>query len=151
MIPNGRTLRLSEDYRKSALKLLMDFVSWKHSSLHYLTIIYNTVQDIILKLLSYVEWNAILQYIKLRLLNCFRFPLWIGFFVTFGVCCINMTNTILGCTTVPKDIGTLTCSSYQNYVNHLKGTYSQIVMLKRIYNKFVNIKITYLLKSCYEL
>lgn len=60
-----------------------------------------------------------------------------------------MTNTILGYTTVPKDIGTLYCSSYQNYVDNLKGNYSQIVMLKRIYNKFVNIKITYLLKRFY--
>lgn len=142
-------LRLSGDYRKSALKLLMDFVSLKLSSLHYLTIIYINVQGIILKLLPYVEWNAFLQYIELRLLNCFRFPLWISFFATFGVCCINMTNTILGYTTVPKDISTLYCSSYQNYADNLKGNYSLIFMLIRIYNKFVNIKITYLIKRFY--
>lgn len=138
MIPNGRMLRLSGDYRKSALKLLMDFVSWKHSSLHYLTIIYNIVREIILKLLPYIEWNTILQYIKLRLLNCFRFPLsGFSFFATFGICCVSMKNTILGYTTVPKDMGTLYCSSYQKYVGNLKGNYSQIVMLKKIYNKLV--------------
>lgn len=141
-------LRLSGDYRRSALKLLMDFVSWKHSSLHYLTIIYNTVQDIILKLLP-CWMKCYFTIYKTQITELFSIPsLNFCCFATFGICCISIKNTILGYTAVPKDIGTLHCSSYQNYVDNLKGNFSQIVMLKKIY-KFVNIKITHLLKRFY--
>lgn len=62
---------LSGDCRKSALKLLMDFVSWKHGSLHYTIPHHNTLSW------SFSQHLNITLFINIepKYLNCLRFPI----------------------------------------------------------------------------